>query len=90
MFRADENNFLRDADGNLAAPLVSSFTIAEMIYPGASVICCRLWDGSVPQTLEVSAEDAHQFRLTSAAARRLANSLLAAADDLDGVDHPQQ
>lgn len=89
MFKVDDNRFLRKSDGTLAAPFVTSFVAAEMVFSGASVICCRLWDGTVLQENEVSPEDAHQFRMTAATARRLAKLLNQAADDLDGIDQPQ-
>lgn len=90
MFTVDENKFLKDANGAMAGSLVNSFVAAEMVFPGASVICCRLWDGTVAQETEVSPADALQFRMTTAAARRFAKLLLEAADEIDGVDHPQQ
>ena len=90
MLKVDDNKFLRDEDDNLVAPFVTSFVAMELVYPGASVICCRLWDGTVQQGSEVAAADAHQFRMSPTSARRLAKLLLQCADELEGVDHPQQ
>ncbi len=90
MYKVGDDNLLRNDNGGLIGPLVNSFAVGEMVFPGISLICCRLWDGAKGQESGVDDGNALQFRMTSESARQLAKLLLAKADEVEGVGKAHQ
>lgn len=83
----------RDARGVIPARFVDSFTTAELVHPGASVICLRLYDATTDapapgQTMTRAA--LIQVRMSADRARALAQALIASADALDANRAPER
>lgn len=76
----------RDARGVIPARFVDSFTTAELVHPGASVIALRLYEaapGSPQPGARIPRSDLLQVRMSPDRARALAQLLTEAADRLD-------
>jgi hypothetical protein len=88
----DSDGLARNDDKTLRAPFVDSFQAVELVFPGASVICLRLYEAtehthgaSSPDNPDIPEAAAIQARMSSATARRVARELLALADALDAA-----
>ena len=90
MYKVGDDDLLRNANGGLIGPLVNSFAAGEMEFPGLSLICCRLWDGTQRQESKVDEATALQFRMTCEDARHLAKLILEKADEIEGVGKTHQ
>lgn len=64
---------------------VDSFATTELVFPQASVIGLRLYDSNQEEMKSGHKSTPYQFRISADRARKLAEMLTAAADDLDGI-----
>ena len=77
----------RDARGIIPARFVDSFQLAELVHPGASIICLRLYEAgpkSAAPGATLPRADLIQLRLSPDRARALAMALTDAAETLQG------
>lgn len=65
---------------------IDSFETAELVFPNASVIRLHLYDSAEPGRRATT----RPVRMSTNTARRLAQSLIDAADAVEGVDHTHQ
>lgn len=87
----DKDGLVREEDGKYATTFVDSCITADLAFPAASVIGLRLYQSTShrhgrddDQDDHIADSDVHQFRMTTRAARILANRLLELADHLEG------
>ena len=83
----------RDARGIIPARFVDSFHLAELVHPGASIICLRLYEATEDATAPgqtMPRADLIQVRMSPRSARELARLLLDGADNLEGQGAPRQ
>jgi hypothetical protein len=90
-FITTDDGLLTDGEGMALATFVDSFKLLEMHFPEASVILLRLFEKETSAPGQpVSAREANQVRMSAQSARRLAELLNQAADDLEGRQQPRQ
>ena len=88
ILKTDKNGFCVDETGQLIFDHVTSARTVALEYADATLIGLRLFDQDAPRSN--SRGDCNQFRMTTQTARRIAEFLTMAADDIDGICHPRQ
>lgn len=90
-FTTDKNGFLGDGNGNTLMPFVDSFSACALDFPEAHIILLRLYDvAKAEQPGPVPLAQAHQVRMSTRTARRLAADLVRLADLMEGETATRQ
>ena len=88
-----ENGLIIDERGVPQSRYCDSFQIAEAVTKNADGVIFRLAHSGVTEMTPgatIALEEATQFVMETHRARKLANALLSACDEIDGIGHPLQ